>query len=78
MKVRFLRPFDYVPSGAPRVTVTYPAGLEMTVKRECGEAAVACGAAEEVAEFNGADPGAFDHDGDGNPGGSKPRRKRHA
>lgn len=28
--------------------------------------------------FNGADPSAFDHDQDGKPGGSKPRRKRTA
>lgn len=50
MKVRFLRAYDYVPSGAPRVTIAYRADMELTVKRECGEAAVACGAAVEVEE----------------------------
>lgn len=29
----------------------------------------------KVGAFNGADPAAFDHDADGQPGGSKPRRK---
>lgn len=30
------------------------------------------------APFNGADPAAFDHDQDGKPGGSKPRRRKAA
>lgn len=30
------------------------------------------------APFNGADPASFDHDGDGRPGGSKPRGRRKA
>lgn len=30
----------------------------------------------KVGAFNGADPAKFDHDGDGQPGGSKPRRTR--
>lgn len=29
-----------------------------------------------MTDFNGADPAAFDHDGDGHPGGSKPKRVR--
>lgn len=29
-----------------------------------------------MTDFNGADPAAFDHDGDGHPGGSKPKRGR--
>ncbi len=54
MRVKFNRDFDYVPSGEPRVTLAYttdggPNGDgEYTVKRECGEEAVAAGAAEEV------------------------------
>lgn len=31
--------------------------------------------APEPEPFNGADPAKFDHDGDGEPGGSKPARK---
>jgi hypothetical protein len=30
----------------------------------------------EVDRFNGAPPAAFDHDGDGNPGGSRPRGRK--
>lgn len=50
MQVRFIRPFDYVPSLERRVTIAYPANpkLVRTVKRECGEAAVAAGAAVEI------------------------------
>lgn len=29
-----------------------------------------------MSDFNGADPAAFDHDGDGKPGGSIPRKAR--
>jgi hypothetical protein len=76
MRVRFLRAYDYTPSAQRRVTIGYAAGFEGTVKRECGEAAVAAGAAEEVPVFNGADPAAFDHDADGRAGGSKPRARR--
>lgn len=76
MRVRFGERYHYIPSGEPAVTVLYAAGFEGTVKRECGEAAVKAGKAEEVEAFNGADPAAFDHDGDGEPGGSRPRRKK--
>lgn len=48
MRVRFLRDYDYTPSLNWRVTLAYPAGFFGSVKRECGEAAIACGAAIEV------------------------------
>lgn len=54
MRVRFTEPFDYVPAEEPRVLVAYsPSGGaakdgEYTVRRECGEAAVAQGKAVEV------------------------------
>lgn len=52
MRVRFLRPYDYHPSivtrGVP--TIAYRAGWQGTVKRECGEAAIKAGAAEEIVE----------------------------
>lgn len=70
MRVRFIGDFDYTPSGERRVTIAFKAGMVLTVKREAGEAALALGLAEEVEPFNGADPAKFDHDGDGQPGGS--------
>lgn len=54
MRVRFSKPYDYTPSGERRITIAYlPDGGadgdgEFTVKRECGEAAIKAGAAEEV------------------------------
>jgi len=56
MKVSFVAPFDYVPSLERRVTIVYkPNGGEAargiyTVKRECGEEAIAAGKAILVAE----------------------------
>lgn len=62
MRVRFTAPFDYTPSEEPRVLIAYsPSGGadkdgEYTVRRECGEAAVAQGKAVEVkAPFRKAD-----------------------
>lgn len=48
MKVRFVRAFDYTPSLERRVIIAYRAGWSGTVKRECGEAAVAAGAAVDL------------------------------
>lgn len=75
MRVRFTKDYDYTPSGERRVLIAYKAGMELTVKREAGEAAIAAGRAKEVEPFNGADPAKFDHDKDGSPGGSKPKTK---
>lgn len=75
MRVRFTKDYDYTPSQERRVTIAYKEGMELTVKREAGEAAIAAGRAEEVEPFNGADPAKFDHDQDGAPGGSKPKLK---
>lgn len=41
-----------------------------------GEAPEAAPAQADGGVFNGADPAAFDHDGDGHPGGSLPKRRR--
>ncbi|HYC66647.1 hypothetical protein [Brevundimonas sp.] len=68
MRVRFTADFDYTPSGERRVTIAYRAGMELTVKREAGEAAVRAGKAEELS-----DP--LDHDGDGKKGGAKKAAK---
>lgn len=76
MKVQFKADHDYTPSGDPRVQIAFKADGgphgdgTYVVKRECGEAAVAAGKAEDLT-FNGADPAAFDHDDDGAPGGAK-------
>lgn len=49
MRVRFLSRFDFVPPEKKgRVSIVYKAGMEMTVRRCCGEAAVAQGKAVEV------------------------------
>ena len=46
MRVRFTHDFDYKPTD--RSTIAYLAGMEETVKRECGEQAIAAGKAVEV------------------------------
>ncbi len=51
MRVRFTADFDYRPT--PQVTVGYLAGMEMTVKRECAERAIAAGAAVKVSANRG-------------------------
>jgi hypothetical protein len=71
MRVKFSKDYDYTPSGERRVTIAYKAGMDLTVKREAGEAAVKAGAAEEVKEVTRPDP--LDHDGDGKKGGAKPK-----
>ena len=76
MRVRFTDIYDYTPSEDARVQIAFrpdggPNGDGVyTVRRECGEAAVAAGKAVDLT-FNGADPAAFDHDGDKKAGGSK-------
>lgn len=46
MRVRFTKDFDYKPTS--QSTIAYRAGMEETVKRECGDQAIAAGKAEEV------------------------------
>lgn len=76
MRVRFTHPYDYTPSEDARVLIAFsPAGGPekdgvYTVRRECGEAAVKAGKAEEV----GQDP--LDHDRDGRKGDSLPKVKK--
>lgn len=48
MRVKFTKDYDYTPTGERRVTIAYKAGMDLTVKREAGEAAVAAGAAREI------------------------------
>lgn len=48
MRVKFIKDFDYKPTS--QSTIGYLAGMEETVKRECGEAAIAAGKAEEIPE----------------------------
>jgi hypothetical protein len=51
MRIRVLRAFDYTPSAERRVTYAYaPSAEPVTVKQECGEAAIARGDAETVDE----------------------------
>jgi len=38
-RVRFTADFDYKPT--PSITIAYKAGMEMTVKRECADQAIA-------------------------------------
>lgn len=76
MRVRFTHAFDYTPQEEQRVQLAYrPDGGPnkdgaYTVRRECGEAAIAAGAASEVDQ----DP--LDHDGDGRKGGSLAKRRK--
>ncbi len=46
MRVRFTSDFSYKPT--PQVTIDYRSGAEYTVKRACGEKAIAEGKAGEV------------------------------
>lgn len=48
MRVRILRDRDLTPSEERRITVAYRQGMELTVKRDWGEAMVADGDAEEI------------------------------
>lgn len=48
MRVRFLEDFDFKPVRA--TTIAYRAGMEMTVRKCCGEQAVAAGKAVELAK----------------------------
>lgn len=45
-RVRFTHDFDYRPT--PLSTIAYKAGMELTVRRECADQAVAEGKAKEV------------------------------
>lgn len=45
-RVRFTHEFDYKPTS--QSTIGYKAGMELTVKRECADQAVAAGKAVEV------------------------------
>jgi hypothetical protein len=45
-RVRFTEDFDYKPK--TQVTIGYRAGMDMTVRRECADAAIAAGKAVEV------------------------------
>lgn len=45
-RVRFTADFDYRPT--PLSTIAYKAGMELTVRRECADQAVAAGKAEEL------------------------------
>lgn len=42
-RVKFISDFDYKPTR--QVTIAYKAGMEITVKRECADQAVAAGKA---------------------------------
>lgn len=81
MRIRILVSRDYTPPENRRVTVSYRAGYELTVKREWGEALVADGSAEEMDAPSRPAPGdkpQLDHDHDGKPGGSLPKAKAKA
>lgn len=45
-RVRFTHDFDYRPT--PLSTIAYKAGMELTVRRECADQAVAAGKAESL------------------------------
>lgn len=73
MRVRFLG------SGAPDENAVCEAFGQSFPRGEwvdCDHPKILNNPAFEVDRFNGADPAAFDHDQNGDPGGSKPRRGR--
>ncbi|MDE4619629.1 hypothetical protein [Sinorhizobium meliloti] len=45
-RVRFTADYDYKPTR--QCTIGYKAGMELTVKRDCAEKAIAAGKAEEI------------------------------
>lgn len=45
-RVKFTKNFDYKPT--PSTTIGYLAGMEMTVKQECADKAIAAGAAKSM------------------------------
>lgn len=47
-RVLFAEDYRYRPSLRPQVCIKYRAGREYTVKRECADAAIEAGAAEEI------------------------------
>ncbi len=49
MHVKFTEDFDWVPPEAPRSCVAYKAGWSGSVRRACGEAAIAAGRAVKIA-----------------------------
>lgn len=49
MHIRFTADHDYTPTGDQRITIAYKAGMEETVRRECGDEAVRLGRAVEIA-----------------------------
>ena len=55
-RVRFTHDFDYKPTS--RTTVGYKAGMELTVKRECADQAIAAGKAEEITSVGKVSDGA--------------------
>lgn len=54
-RVRFTHDFDYKPTA--RSTIGYKAGMELTVKRECADQAVAAGKAVEIPPAGKSDHG---------------------
>lgn len=46
MRVRFTADYDFIAS--PAITIAYKVGMELTVKRACGEAAIAANKAVEL------------------------------
>jgi hypothetical protein len=45
-RVKFTEDFDYSPTS--RTIIAYLAGMELTVKRDCADQAIAAGKAEEI------------------------------
>lgn len=53
-RVRFTHDFDYKPTS--QCTIGYKAGMELTVKRDCAEKAVAAGKAVSLDRRTTAEP----------------------
>lgn len=73
MHVRFTATFNFTPPENRLATTRYPAGFEGSVRRVCGEAAIAAGKAVEIPTPGKAgDPPAQDPPADAAKAGGKP------
>ncbi|MGX1196390.1 hypothetical protein [Parvibaculum sp. MBR-TMA-1.3b-4.2] len=65
MLVQFLDDYDFRPPERPAATVAYKKGMTMTVRRVCGEQAIAAGKATEVVRNSASAPTVSVDDGEG-------------
>lgn len=72
--VLFTEAFDFTPKEDRRVTLSFKAGHQGAVRKDCADQAIAAGKAKKVPapSRKKAEQDPLDHDGDGRKGGSAP------